>query len=328
MQNNFLWGGSEEKRKMHWARYADVKLRAFMVSRTKLRIGQSRCGNGHSIFFWHALWLKKVILKDIFPNIYSISQLQDVSIGAMGGWIDGRWLWGDIGIALPTIFDVVAAISSADTGAAPSAPVLAAEWAELVQLLTAAVVTVNQPNAASWKHDGDGAFSVSSCYNLLCRKFIPFGPTNCFDFAFVAILKVEVPLKVKASEWRSFLNKVPTKDALLIRGILNSSSNLECVICKDFYETLQHSFLLCCNAAIVWMEMSGWIGLSFNNILDFKESFWYWSSFCRAKKVKRGKEGVIWLAILWSIWLHRNDILFNNSSWNSRDAVWNCKTLI
>ncbi|XP_058786925.1 uncharacterized protein LOC131661401 [Vicia villosa] len=62
--------------------------------------------------------------------------------------------------------------------------------------------------------------------------------------------------------------------------------------------------------------------------IPLKESFWYWSNFCRSKKVKKGKEGIIWLAILWSIWLRRNDIVFNNASWNSRDVVWSCKALI
>lgn len=79
--------------------------------------------------------------------------------------------------------------------------------------------------------------------------------------------------------------------------------------------------MLCLNTVIVWKEMADWIRLPFNCFLDLKEIFLYWSSFRRAKKVKRGKEGFVWLAILWSLWLRRNDTVFNNSTWNSRDAV-------
>ncbi|XP_058752626.1 uncharacterized protein LOC131625814 [Vicia villosa] len=246
----------------------------------------------------------------------------------MGGWIDGRWFWGDLSISLPTVFGAPAAPGSVFSSVDTSPSVLAASLSELAWLLNDVVVSVNQPDGAVWRKHDDGVFSVSSCYNLLCRNYIPFGPANCFDSAFVALWKVDVPLKVKAFGWRSFLNKVPTKDALLHRGILNSSSNLDCVTCNIFSESLQHSFLLCRNTATVWMEMSEWIGLGYTNFLDFKESFLYWSSFCRVKKVKRGKEGVIWLAIIWSIWLHRNDVVFNDTSWNSRDVVWNCKALI
>ncbi|XP_058726950.1 uncharacterized protein LOC131598354 [Vicia villosa] len=236
--------------------------------------------------------------------------MQDASIGVMGGWKDGCWLWGDLGIPAPT-------------GSGSAAGCL-----ELFQLLSAATVTANQLDSTSWQHEDDRVFSFSSCYNVLYRKYIPFGLNNCYDSAFVAIWKVEVPLKVKVFGWRSFLNKVPTKDLLLNRGILNSSSSLECVFYDDFDESLHHSFLLCRNVAIVWKEMSEWIGLCYISILDFKENFWYWSTFCRAKKVKRGKEEIVLLAILWSIWLRRNDIVFNNSSWNSRDVVWSCKALI
>ncbi|XP_058784312.1 uncharacterized protein LOC131659088 [Vicia villosa] len=293
LKSNFLRGGSEEKRKVHWvswndlcipvekgglgfrrldefnkalllkwnwrifgasnalwfrmlkARYTDVKLRTSCGIKN---LEKDRSSSVWCISFWHAHWLDEGILKNIFLNLYNFSLLQEASIGAMGGWIDGQ--------------------------------------------------------------------------------HIPLGPENRFDMAFMAIWKVEAHLKVKAFGWRCFLNKVPTKDSLLSKGILNSSSNLECTFYDEFHESLYHSFLSCWNAGIVWREMSDWIGKTFRSILDFKEDFWYWSSYCRAKKVKRGKEGTVWLAIIWSLWSRRNDIVFNNATWNSRDVVWSYKALI
>ncbi|XP_058749790.1 uncharacterized protein LOC131622764 [Vicia villosa] len=223
----------------------------------------------------------------------------------MGDWKDGSWLWGDLGIP-----------ASLSSGRAVGID-------GLLQLFSAATVSNYQSDSIFWQHEEGDVFTVSSCYNVLCRHYIPFGPDNCYDSAFFAIWKVEVPIKVKAFEWRCFVNKISTKDSLLSKGILNSSSNLECVFCDDFDESLNHSFLLCRNVVIVWKEMVVWIGMCFNSILDFKENFWFWSYFCHFKKVKREKERIVW-----SLWLLRNDIVFNNSSWNSRGVVWSCKALI
>src|SRR4051812_17103843 len=115
------------------------------------------------------------------------------------------------------------------------------------------------------------------------------------------VWKAEVPLKVNAFGWRSFLDKIPTKDLLLKKCILLSSSSVDYVLCEEVNETLIHSFLSCRNVNIVWKEMSELIGLTFNCFEDMKENFWYWSNFFRTMKVKKGKEGIIWLAILWSI---------------------------
>ncbi|XP_058741406.1 protein NRT1/ PTR FAMILY 4.2-like [Vicia villosa] len=407
MQSNFLWGGSEEKRKMHWvswndlclpvekgglgvrnledfnnalplkwnwrifgasntlwyrilkARYVDVKLRDTLCVKNKSKDWSSsvwwadissmenkipadffanncffHVGIGHSISFWHAHWLEDGILKDLLPYLYIVSVLQDASIGAMGGWKDGCWTWGDLGIATATDFLAAAPVSNG-TAAAPNSDGSAATTnsfvlptvlvtpgsaASLAHLLSLFDLKLDQQDSAYWKHEDDGVYSVSSCYYALSRRYIPFGPANRHDTVFEDIWKEEVPLKVKAFGWRSFLIKIPTKDMLLNRGILNSSSSLDCVFCEEVDETLLHSFSLCHNVAIVWKEMAEWIGLDYNCFDNFKENLWYWSNFCRAKKVKRGNEGIVWLAIIWSIWLHRNDIVFNISSWNSRDV--------
>ncbi|XP_058726431.1 uncharacterized protein LOC131597775 [Vicia villosa] len=153
-------------------------------------------------------------------------------------------------------------------------------------------------------------------------------PANRYDAAFKDIWNVNVPLKVRFFGWRCFRNRVPTKDSLRNKGILPISSNLGCVFCDNGTESILHSFLFCQNAGIVWKEIAEWIGIPFTIGVDLKDSFLNWSNSCRAKKVKSGKIGTVWLATLWSLWLSRNDIVFNNGSWNSRDVVWSCKALV
>ncbi|XP_058765712.1 uncharacterized protein LOC131639232 [Vicia villosa] len=384
-ENNFIWF------RILKARYVDVKLRATFCSmlkysdrsssmwwrdisslenKTSSEFFTNNCffhvGNSCSISFWYAHWLKEGILKEIFPELFNISLLKDASIGAMGGWKDGNWIWSDMGInfdsqpgrihsaASPVLASVPSFLSNSagatalmHNNAATAActchngsaggglvrcnmhwlPFMINQVELLKSILSNATLCADKQDFATWAPEKNGVYSVASCYYWMNRRLYSFGPTNRLDYIFSEVWKMEVPLKVKAFGWRCFLNKIPTKDVLLKRGII-LDSDVKCVLCEESIETLFHSFFNCRYVAIVWKEMADWIGMSYFCFEDLKENFRYWSNYVRAKKVKKGKEGIIWLAILWSIWLRRNEIVFNNSSWNSRDVVWSCKALI
>ncbi|XP_058726363.1 uncharacterized protein LOC131597703 [Vicia villosa] len=57
-----------------------------------------RIGDGFSTSFWHAHWLEEGIIRNMFPSLFEISCLQDVSIAGIGGWSDEGWHWNDFGI--------------------------------------------------------------------------------------------------------------------------------------------------------------------------------------------------------------------------------------
>ncbi|XP_058741725.1 uncharacterized protein LOC131614114 [Vicia villosa] len=279
--------------------------KGFFANNIKFEVGR-----GHSIPFWHAAWLDVGILKQIFPALFYSSLLQDVAISGMGGWVLGQWRWGDLGVH-----------SGAGSEARELLPFLQ-------QLLPASLPCETGPDSASWVLEKDGLFSVASCFNEMSKLAQPFGPVNRYDFIYSLVWKVEVPLKVKAFGWRCFKNKIPTKNLLLNRGISLSSSNIGCVFCEETTESSKHLLLDCRKSEAVWNYMASWIGMNYEKPYDVMESYWNWSSFCHKKKVRRGKEGSIWLAIVWSIRLNRNDIIFKNSSCNVIDLVWSCKLLV
>lgn len=150
-----------------------------------------------------------------------------------------------------------------------------------------------------------------------------FGSRNWYD-----IWKVQVPVKIKAFVWRCFLNRIPTKYLLAIRGIFPLSSNLDCAFYGVVTESSLHFLLLCVLVDLVWKELASWNVLSDFRADNFKGSYWIWSSFCRSRKVNKRKVGCIWLAIIWSLWIFRNGIIFKNFVWKTRDVVWGCKDLI
>ncbi|XP_058726559.1 uncharacterized protein LOC131597917 [Vicia villosa] len=91
------------------ARYEDIKLRMFIEGgkidsygsksvwwsdilslEKRMLVGLSvdsvsfRIGDGYSISFWHSLWMEDGILKLLFPSLFAISFLQEVSVACMG----------------------------------------------------------------------------------------------------------------------------------------------------------------------------------------------------------------------------------------------------
>lgn len=54
--------------------------------------------NGFHTPFWYAIWLDDTPLHETFPVLFGLSSLKNVSVAAMGGWRDGVWWWGDLGI--------------------------------------------------------------------------------------------------------------------------------------------------------------------------------------------------------------------------------------
>ncbi|XP_058733064.1 uncharacterized protein LOC131604651 [Vicia villosa] len=134
IQSNFLWGGVEENKKVHWVCWMDLclpieigglGLRRMVIQGEKggnyrysksvwwkdiisLIKEDSRdvfvnkasfvIGNGFTTSFWSASWLHYGRLRDVYPSLFSLSLLKEASVGSMGGWHLGVWEWGDFGI--------------------------------------------------------------------------------------------------------------------------------------------------------------------------------------------------------------------------------------
>ncbi|XP_058774474.1 uncharacterized protein LOC131648762 [Vicia villosa] len=158
------------------------------------------------------------------------SLLQGVSVGAMGGWIDGNWEWGDFGISEARLMekDLVGRIIM---------------LRENLSHYLGPKETLEK-DEVWWEGSVGAEFTVASCYEFLERNIIPYGPYGKHDEAFHFLWKAEVPFKVKAFAWRLLLDKLPTKELLVRRG-----------------EGWQESCGLACND-LVFMGIKEWDVLS------------------------------------------------------------------
>jgi len=95
----------------------------------------------------------------------------------------------------------------------------------------------------------------------------------------------DIPLKVVVFAWRLFRNRLPTKDDLSRRGILNDDSCL-CVAGCGSLETAHHLFLHCSLFGSVWYLINSWIGFSTAVPLLPSEHFVQFNFSCGGSQVR------------------------------------------
>jgi hypothetical protein len=117
--------------------------------------------------------------------------------------------------------------------------------------------------------------------------------------------KMKVPLKIKIFMWFVHQKEILTKDNLVKRNWQGSS---KCCFC-DHEETVQHLFIQCPFAKIVWSIVR--MALNISPPLNINNLFGTWLN--GLPKTEKVHIRVGTYAISWAIWHVRNDFIFNKS---------------
>jgi hypothetical protein len=172
---------------------------------------------------------------------------------------------------------------------------------------------LNVDDSWTWRPNAGEGCSVKSLYAWLDAVLTPRVLAAPFEvFSFRTIWKAVVPSKVSALVWQLFLDRIPTKDNLRHRQILNNDDSA-CVMCTNSIETAQHLFLHCNYAAQIWYEVFRCLGVEL--VLPPDPMMLYGMLLCsgRNKRVKKGFS-TIWMTVIWVVWKLRNDRIFNNGN--------------
>ena len=146
-------------------------------------------------------------------------------------------------------------------------------------------------------------FSVKSCYNIL-------NDGGCRSMYKKSIWKSAAPLKVNIFAWLVCHDKIISKDNLQKRSWTGS---LQCNICNYLVESTLHIFLHCTASTVISsffvsraLELINCAKISyifsFHHALNFKFSYQCWNSLV--------------LAIIWTLWLNRNALIFRHFGLN------------
>jgi hypothetical protein len=128
---------------------------------------------------------------------------------------------------------------------------------------------------------------------------------------FKVIWKCLAPSKVSEFLWKLLLDRIPTKVNLRRRRVIPADGNQACVFCDNNSESSLHLLLYCDFAITVWRDVFDWLGLRLQFPHNFTSLFNFALGVPGCKQTKRALV-MIWGAVLWSLWQHRNQIAFDN----------------
>ncbi|KAI8542071.1 hypothetical protein RHMOL_Rhmol08G0110300 [Rhododendron molle] len=121
------------------------------------------------------------------------------------------------------------------------------------------------------------------------------------------------PLKVEILSWMACQGRIATRSILSSRNIIVGVDDhaLACPFCMMELETPVHVLLSCPFSTYIWTKIVDWWNLAWVDPSSLLElSSWWFSS--RFKNLEKYLWECCFYATLWSIWIARNDIIFNN----------------
>jgi hypothetical protein len=244
-------------------------------------------GDGRNTLFWTDVWIGEVTLRDRFSRLYDLSLRKGESVASMRdlGWgVEGdawRWrrrlfVWEEESVE------------------------------ELTLLLQNVSLQVHLEDKWKWKDDSSSVYTVRSAYNSIIAQ-------DSVDYAEAirSIWHKDVPLKVLLFVWRLFRDRLPTKNNLHRRQVLDIEEQY-CAGGCGLIESSTHLFFQCFHFGSVWNHILRWIGVVSAMPIDVTGHFTQFQHLCGANKSRQSILQVIWYATVWEIWKERNNIIFNS----------------
>ncbi|GLT33058.1 hypothetical protein SLA2020_076770 [Shorea laevis] len=176
------------------------------------------------------------------------------------------------------------------------------EYMQLEKILKSVNIPGNKPNSFNWVHSSSG-YSAKLAYNFLDVSSPCLDDNSCS-----LIWNPLVPSRISFLIWRLLLNRLPTKDNLLIKGV-NLTSNPNCVFCGAYLEDANHVFAKCRWSQHLWSRICYWWGFSFVSP-DNVSTILHQLSSLRVPRKARSYWNLTISTTAWAIWLSRNNIIF------------------
>ncbi|GAU47519.1 hypothetical protein TSUD_138910 [Trifolium subterraneum] len=242
-----------------------------------------KIGDGRSTDFWADSWLEVGPLARAFGRFYDLAVNKHISVADMfeAGWaLNGNgWKWRR------RLF----------------------VWeeelvAQCVGVLANFVLQGDATDRWVWNLHPLQSYSVRSAYSYLTAS----DGSSMEDFASFLWVK-SVPLKVNIFIWRLFLNRLPTKDNLLRRGVIEVHQELCSTNCGKA-EDVVHLFIQCDVYSQVWHLVLNWLGLSTALHVSLGGHAEQFAGVGGNSKTSRNLFTIIW--VLFVIWKDQNDRIF------------------
>lgn len=257
-------------------------------------------GVGNSVQFWNENWVAGGRLRDRFPMAYGISRDKKVMVAdcykRAGEVVFWDWAWKRM----------------------PSSELEIQEVKGLMDILMQEK-TPKRPDQWMWRSIGGVKYEFS--VKMVRENIAEVGEMpdqgSCFKWNSMATPKVNCFV------WRAMNRRIPTADALARRGVHIGDST--CPRCGIGAETVDHIFASCAAARSIWGQICIWLKLQVPTQFDSIEQALNFSLEAEGNKKKKKVIHAIFLLVIWTMWMARNDKLFNGRNISQTKIIQDIK---
>ncbi|GAU12782.1 hypothetical protein TSUD_72680 [Trifolium subterraneum] len=201
---------------------------------------QKRVESGDTTLFWTAVWIGDQPLRHKFPRLFGISSQQNEVIRNLGCVVNGQWSWA---LQWRRNFFVWEE----------------EQYREFMEIIVSFVPSVHQDRWL-WLGNCPHGFTANSAYLMLAGVYMTQRQDDPLaEYVFNNLWKCGAPSKACALGWQLLLDRIPTKNNLLKRRMIQEQQAI-CVLCNLTMETAPHLFLHCDCVAMAWYDITRWLG--------------------------------------------------------------------
>ncbi|GJS13659.1 RNA-directed DNA polymerase, eukaryota, reverse transcriptase zinc-binding domain protein [Tanacetum coccineum] len=240
-----------------------------------------KCGDGTSISFWKDIWRDEVAFKDLYPRLYMLENMKEVTVAHKLAQEDLEWSFRRkvrSGCEMQQLNSLKAKIEG--------------------------VILNNSSDRWTWSLEGSGEFSVSSLRKEIDSVYLPQSGKK------TRWIK-QVPIKVNILAWKVSNDYLPTRVNLSKRGM--EIESILCPMCNLSAESACHLFFQCETSRQIFNKICRWWELEIQAINSYEEWVVWMVNIRLRSNSKSAFEG-IWYIAWWTIWNVRNNILFGQDN--------------
>ena len=255
-------------------------------------------GNGGDVLFWLDKWAGDKILKESFPRLFLLAidkyaKVRDYACN--GSFNHERW----VSLFRRNLFQWEGA-----------------SLQKLCGVLEGISLVTNKHDKIVWEHDVVGKFSVKKLSALLSSP-----GENESKFEFYNLWRINIPPKVQYFMWMLIVDRLPTKAFLRKRGLPLTMEQSLCPWCNLKEENVDHVLFNCSWTYKFWCLFLQWWKFSWVQPLSLNRFL--------LTCFDSGFTGIMfsaWIAscaaAVWSLWLARNESVFEQKQWIIKDIVF------
>jgi len=155
-----------------------------------------------------------------------------------------------------------------------------------------------------WLLDNSSGYTVKGAYTFITTTCEPLNRSLVID-----VWHKQIPSKVSLFAWRLFQKRLPTKDNLMHRRVIQPE-NAVCASGCGQRETTNHLFLACNIFSSLWYQVWHWLGISSMMPSDISHYYLQFTNMAGLPKVTHSFLRIIWFASAWVLWEERNICIF------------------